>query len=44
MKEKIMGTFSYVFKEELEPHDRMKVEPVKIKLKKEHHPFKCKKV
>ena len=30
-----MGTFPNVFKEELEPHDRMKVDPVKIKLKKE---------
>ena len=27
------GKFSHVFKEELEPHDRMKVEPVKLKLK-----------
>ena len=29
------GNLSHVFKEELEPHDRMKVDPVKIKLKKE---------
>ena len=28
-----MEKFSHVFKEELEPHDRMKVEPVKLKLK-----------
>ena len=33
LREHIMGKFSHVFKEELEPHDRMKVEPVKLKLK-----------
>ena len=35
LREKIMRTFPHVFKEELEPHDRMKVEPVKIKFRKE---------
>ena len=28
-----MGEYAHVFKEELEPHDRMNVEPVKLKLK-----------
>ena len=33
LRENIMENFSHVFKEELEPNDRMKVEPVKLKLK-----------
>ena len=28
-----MGDFAHVFKEELEPHDQMNVEPVKLKLR-----------
>ena len=28
-----MGDYAHVFKEELEPHDRMNVEPVKLKLR-----------
>ena len=28
-----MGDLAHVFKEKLEPHDRMNVEPVKLKLK-----------
>ena len=33
LRENIMEKYSHVFKEELQPHDRMKVEPVKLKLK-----------
>ena len=33
LRERIMGDYAHVFKEELEPHDRMKVEPVKLKLR-----------
>ena len=35
LRENLMGEYAHVFKEELEPHDRdrMKVEPVKLKLK-----------
>ena len=35
LREKIMDSYPHVFKEELGPQDRMKVEPVKLKLKKE---------
>ena len=33
LRENAMEKYSHMFKEELEPHDRMKVEPVKLKLK-----------
>ena len=35
LREEIMKSYSHVFKEEFGPQDRMKVEPVKLKLKKE---------
>ena len=33
LRENVMGKWGHIFKEELEPSDRMKVEPVKLKLK-----------
>ena len=33
LRENLMGEYSHLFKEELEPTDRMKVDPVKLKLK-----------
>ena len=33
LRDQVMEEFSHVFEEELEPNDRMKVEPVKMKLK-----------
>ena len=33
LREDLMGKWAHVFKEELEPTDRMKVKPVKLKLK-----------
>ena len=33
LREEIMGIWQHVFKEELEPTDRMKVKPVSLKLK-----------
>ena len=33
LREEIMGKWAHIFKEELEPTDRMRVKPVKLKLK-----------